>query len=185
VTEPETADSGQFMYIGRAFLSLLASAEGEHLKSIRAKLLPHKLSLKSLMPYRNSFDADSSVDVRPCSNHLDTKSFRSHLASTPDMSDWRNCPDKRFVPEYPASTSPATCYSAHNKSNLPNHQSHIRNHMAISNLQVQDEQDTDSLLLSSQRILRSLSPSLLSSNWDESPVTRTKFSLPKETTKTH
>jgi hypothetical protein len=173
------------MYIGRAFLSLLASAEGEYLDFIRTKLLPHELSLEIIMPYRNSFDADSGVDLRPCSNHLDTRSFRSHLASTSDIFDWRNCPDKRFVPEYPASTSPATCYSAHDESDLPNHQSHIRNHMAISNLQVQDEQDTDSLLLSSQRRLRSLSPSLLSSNWDESPVTRTKFAFPEETTKTH
>jgi hypothetical protein len=116
VTKTETADSGHFMYIGKAFLSLLASVEGEYLDSIRTKLLPHDLSLQSPMPYRYLFHADSGVDLRPCSNHLDTRSFRPRLASTSDISDWRNCPDERFVPDYPASTSPATCYSAHGES---------------------------------------------------------------------
>jgi hypothetical protein len=164
------------MYIGKAFLSLLASVEGEYLDLIQTKLLPHELLFEGSMPYRYSFHADSSVDPRPYSNLLNTRSFRHRLG---------NVADEQFVPDHHASTSPATCYSAHDKSELLKYQSSMRNHMAISNVQGEDEEGTNLLLLSPQRRLGSLSPSLLSSNWNESPVTKTKFSIPEDTTKTH
>jgi hypothetical protein len=128
------------------------------------------------MPYRDSFHADSGVDLRPCSNLLDTRNSRPRLGDVAD---------EQFIPDYHASTSPATCYPAHDESDPSKHQSQMRDHMAISNLQTEDEESTRSLLLSRQRRLGSLSPSLLSSNWVESPVTKTKFSIPEGMTKTH
>jgi hypothetical protein len=176
VTKTETADSEQFMYTGKAFLSLLASVEGEYLDFIQTKLLPHELSFEDPMPYRYSIHADSGVDLRPCSNPLDTRSLRPRLG---------NVADEQFVPDHRASSSPATCYSAYEESNLSKYQAHMRDQMAISGLQAEDEEGTNSLLSSRQRRLGSLSPSLLSSNWGESPVTKTRFSIPEDTTKTH
>jgi hypothetical protein len=81
VTKTETADSGQFMYTGKAFLSLLASVKGEYLNFIQTKLLLHKLLFEDSILYRYSIYTDSSVDLRPCSNPLDTQSLRPRLES--------------------------------------------------------------------------------------------------------
>jgi hypothetical protein len=92
VTEIITANYRQFMYTGKAFLSLLASVEGECLSSIQAKLLPHKLLIdgsdgpsvvNTEIPYNYSFHADSAVRLQPCSTALDTRNFRprhEHMA---------------------------------------------------------------------------------------------------------
>jgi hypothetical protein len=124
--------------------------------------------------------------------HVETKIEWNHGANSNQLyrpegslTGGKASPADKFIPDQPASTSPATCHLAHNESELAKYQKSTRDYMANSNLQGEDEEGTNSLLLSPQRRLGSLSPFLLSSNWDESPVTKTKFSIPEDTTKTH
>ena len=85
MTNMNPADSRQFVYTGKAFLSLLGSVEGECLDYIQAKLLPHKLSL-------DSSDGLSIVDtgLRPCSTHLDMRNYGSHRESAAVQSSISN-----------------------------------------------------------------------------------------------
>jgi hypothetical protein len=91
------------------------------------------------MLYRYSLYADSSIDLQPCSDPLDTQSLRPRLG---------NVSDKQFVPDYPISTSLATCYLAYTESNLSKYQGYMRDYMAISDLQAEDKEGINSLLLS-------------------------------------
>jgi len=105
MTHMKPANSRQFLYTGKAFLSLLASVEDECLDSIQAKLLPHKLSL-------DSSDSLSSVDtgLQPYSTHLDMRNHRSHRESMVAPSSTSNIYDFR--------DRPATSHLAHHGSML-------------------------------------------------------------------
>jgi hypothetical protein len=187
MTHMKPADSRQFLYTGKAFLSLLASVEDECLDSIQAKLLPHKLSF-------DSSDSLSSVDtgLQPCSTHLDMRNHRSHRESMVAPSSTSNIYDFR--------DRPATSHLAHHGSMLREVQGEMRNPMASSDSRARDfleaskkaipqaintTESRSSLLLSFQTKLGSLSPSLLSPNCHGSPVMKTKFTIPEEATVTH
>ena len=187
MTHMKPADFRQFLYTGKAFLSLLASVEGECLDSIQAKLLPHKLSL-------DGSDSLSSVDtgLQPCSTHLNMRNYRSHRDSVVAQSSTSNI--------YDFCDRPATSHLAHHGSMLQEVQGEMRNPMTSSDSRAGDfleaskkaipqaintMESRSSLLLSFQTKFGSLSPSLLSPNCHGSPVMRTKFTIPREATVTH
>ncbi|RMZ67025.1 hypothetical protein GMOD_00002432 [Pyrenophora seminiperda CCB06] len=176
-----------FVYTGKAFLSFLASVEGECLDSIQAELLPHKLSL-------DGSDSLSIVDtgLRPCSTHLDMRNYRSHRESVVVQSSTSNI--------YNLRDRPATSHLAHHGSTLREVQGEMRDPMAGSDSRAGDfleasekaipqaidtMDNRSSLLLSFQTRFGSLSPSLLSLDCHGSPVMKTKFTVPEEATVTH
>jgi hypothetical protein len=192
VTEIITANSRQFMYTGKAFLSLLRSVEGEYLSSIQAKLLPHKLSFDSSnspsvvdtgIPYNYSFHADSAVRLQPCSTPLDTRNFRPHhehmavQSSTSNIYDWRD--------------RPSTSHSAYNgeirgemRDHMVSSASRAGDCLEASDRAIPQAINTVDLLLFQTRF-SSLSPSLVSSDSHGSPAIKTKFTLPEGATVTH
>ncbi|KAF2175753.1 hypothetical protein K469DRAFT_53257 [Zopfia rhizophila CBS 207.26] len=216
----------EFISLGRAFLSLLASAEVEYLGSIQAKLLPHKLSFDhcatlstrdTSLHYEHPFHADSTVDLRP--SQLGTRSSKSRSesvasqSSAMETSDWRDRLAGYSTSEDRLFTNVTTSQSAHDDTEISDCHDKVRDtvelltdnrHATISrsgngretsdaphtgdnlNLLASNVMnDVTSLRLPSQTRLTSVSPSLLSSNWNGSPVNERKFTLPEEATVTH
>lgn len=88
------------MYMGAAFLSLLASVEGECLDSIQAMLLPYKLSFdrrsNPTTPLLNLSNAQSNSSSHPVIVH-----FQPSGTSVPTRSLQIETPDDRGVfPDY-------------------------------------------------------------------------------------
>ncbi|KAJ6284195.1 hypothetical protein J3E71DRAFT_360367 [Bipolaris maydis] len=154
-----------FIQLGKAFLTLLATIQGNCLDYIEAKLSPHKLV------FENSF----RVQFHP-------RIFDSHLtaARTPDATQHGTVRNEIIRASFVDGKAPHW--------RLGNRLS------ATETLHLETLEDrglepilnnVPSLHLATQSRMPSVSPSVLSSNWSTSPVQETEFTLPDDAIVTH
>lgn len=191
----------QFIHLGKAFLSLLATIQGNRLYDIQVKLSPHKLV------FEHSFreDSDETMEV----SLSDTQGIQfypgildSHLtvARTPDASQHSSVRNETsrtsFVdgkgPRWSNSVEHVSQYITQEEStatqglaNLLDTTESLHCETAKDTGQESIPKDVPSLHLATQSRMPSISPSVLSSNWSTSPVQETEFTLPDDAIVTH
>ena len=174
--------------MGRGFLFLLASAEAEYLDYIKAKLLPHRLSidLNAREPnynalHRHPYHADSALDVQSC---------RTHSTVYPST-DWRDHLSRALqgpTPDNVATLSPTVERRWPNLGhNQPSETSTVTS-TNKSELATKWNVSTGGIVNVSApwpQVRSAASPSQMSSDWNGSPIHERVFTWSEDTPTTH
>lgn len=186
----------QFIHLGKAFLTLLATVQGSHLDYLQEKLYPHRLMFQQLS-HEELNEAYNTQSIQIYSEIHDSHltddrildssqygSIRNEISraffSSESTTRWSNSVEQ--ISRHPTQEEPTpTQELGHSlKGNESSSFKNVRNSGLEFILK-----DVPSLHLATQSRMPSVSPSILSSNWSTSPVQETRFTLPDDTITTH
>lgn len=184
-------DTHQFIYLGKAFLTLLATIQGKRLDYIQAKLSPHKLV------FEHSFREDSNKAMETSLSDTQGVQFYPRI---PDASQYSSVYNEisraSFVdgkaPRWSSSVEHVSRYITPEESTATEGLRTPLDAIESLNFETAEDRgpepilnDVPSLHLATQSRMPSVSPSVLSSNWSTSPVQETEFTLPDDAIVTH
>jgi len=196
-----STNAGQFFYIGKAFLSLLATIEGVGLSIIQASLLPHTLTLGHPPYGADSREAirlsiSNTQGIESCSQTMEPLSIvgRASDASMHDSIDTEGS-DLSCVggkrPGWLDRMEHATPYTIQDKAAATwRSRTSLDTCKSLFTGTVEDAafertlEGVTSLHSMARPRLASVSPSILSSNWDANSIPEAGFTLPEGVTVT-
>lgn len=194
-------DAHQFIHLGKAFLTLLATVQGNSLDYIQEKLSPHKLV------FQHSFREDSNEAIESSlsgnqgiqfySGILDSHLTASRISDASRYSSVHNEISRAsFVGGNASRWSNSVEHVSQDLTQVESMATQELGDYLNTNESLQYEtaddrgpecilKDVPSLHLATQSRMPSVSPSDLSSNWSTSPVQETEFTLPDGAIVTH
>lgn len=184
-------DTHQFIHLGKAFLTLLATVQGKRLDYIQAKLSPHKLV------FEHSFHEDSNEEMEISLPDTQGVQFYPRI---PDASQYSSLYNEISRASFFDGKAPCWSNSVEHVARYITPEESTATEGLETPLDVTESlnfdtaedrgpepilNDVPSLHLATQSRMPSVSPSVLSSNWSTSPVQEMEFTLPDDAIVTH
>ncbi|EOA90826.1 uncharacterized protein SETTUDRAFT_36328 [Exserohilum turcica Et28A] len=190
-----------FIHLGKAFLTLLATIQGNHLDYIQAKLSPHKLVFEH--PSRE--DSNEAIEtalsdaqrIQFYPRILDSHLIAARIADASQHSSvYNEISRASFVdgkaPRWSNSVEHISRYITPEESTATEGLENPLDATETLHFETAEDRgpepilnDVPSLHLATQSRMPSVPPSVLSSDWSTSPVQETEFTLPDDAIVTH